>query len=142
METDGSFKVGARVLGLRLSVEECTLIGGVTPKTDVVDVPNPLEPVDVVRFGVGVKVWAKGLSDFEVDVSEPKTSLLAAPKVDPLTWRGCGGSNAAVCDDCSASSVDTVDGALAGVGTKGGKDETDEDVEKPRGALKAANTCI
>lgn len=68
---------------------------------DVVDVPNPLVPVDVVRFVVGVKIGARGLNGFEVDVSEPKIDFVAVPKVGPLTWGGCGGNDVTVCDDCS-----------------------------------------
>lgn len=78
METDGSFKLGATILGLRLSVEECTVIGCVTLDTDVVDAPNPLALVDVEIFGVRVNVGAKGSTN----------------------WGGCGGN--AVCEDRSA----------------------------------------
>lgn len=98
MESDGSFETGERALGLRLSVEERTLFGGVVLNADVVDVLNPLVPMDVARFGLGVKVGAKGLSDFG-DVSETNSDFLAAPKGDPLTWGGCGESNAV---DCTA----------------------------------------
>jgi hypothetical protein len=123
MESDTSFETGERALGLRLSVEERTVFSGV-------GVPNPLAAVDVAKFGLGVKVGAKGLSDFG-DVSETKSDFLAAPKGNPFTWGGCG-----------ERGVNVVDWGPACVGTKGGKDETDEDVEKPAGVLGASNTCI
>lgn len=126
MGVDASFEVGVKILGLRFSVEECTLVDGGMLNEGEVDVLNTLAPAG---FGVGVKVGAKGLS-MEVDVSEPKVVFLAAAKVNPLTGGGCGGNCVAICDDCSAVVVWTT----AGGGLKDGKD-----VEKPTVALGTSN---
>lgn len=96
MEIDDSSE--PETLGF-LSVEGCTLLGGVMPNADGVDVPNPPPPGGVERFGLGVKVGAKGLSDFEGDISEPEVVLLVPPKGNPLAWGTCG-NNASVCDGC------------------------------------------
>lgn len=121
--------------------EESTLSSGVVLNADGVDEPNPLAPVEVARFGLGIKFGAKGLSNFEGDGSERKVDFLAGPMVNPLTW-GCGDGNALVCGGCPACGVNVVNSALAGVGTKGGKDETDEDAVKPAGVLEASNACV